>query len=72
MTQIATARPDHPASLSASPPGPSGKGLTLQFNDNTLLPLLLGDHDRHLARIEQALGVRLACRGNRVNIGGDP
>jgi phosphate starvation-inducible PhoH-like protein len=73
LTQIATARPDHPASLHpAAAGGAPGKGLTLQFNDNTLLPLLLGDHDRHLARIEQALGVRLSCRGNRVAIGGDP
>ena len=46
--------------------------MTLQFNDNTLLPLLLGDHDRHLVRIEQALGVRLSCRGNRVAIAGEP
>ncbi|HJS84900.1 MAG TPA: PhoH family protein [Acetobacteraceae bacterium] len=36
-----------------------------------LLPLLLGDHDRHLVRIEQALGVRMSCRGNRVAIAGD-
>jgi len=61
----------------AVPPAPAvaptsgGKSVTLQFNDNTLLPLLLGDHDRHLVRIEQALGVRLSCRGNRVAIAGD-
>jgi phosphate starvation-inducible PhoH-like protein len=36
------------------------------------LSQLLGDHDRHLMRIEQALGVRLACRGNRIAITGDP
>ena len=53
------------------PAAPGGKAITLQFNDNTLLPLLLGDHDRHLARIEQALGVRLSCRGNRVAIAGE-
>ena len=55
----------------ATPPSPGGKAVTLQFGDNTLLPLLLGDHDRHLVRIEQALGVRLSCRGNRVAIAGD-
>ena len=44
----------------------------MQFDDNALLPLLLGDHDRHLARLELGLGVRLACRGNRVSISGDP
>jgi phosphate starvation-inducible protein PhoH and related proteins len=51
---------------------PHGKAVTLQFSDNTLLPLLLGDHDRHMVRIEQALGVRLSCRGNRVAITGEP
>ncbi len=50
----------------------AGKAVTLQFGDNALLPLLLGDHDRHLVRLEQGLGVRLSCRGNRVNIAGDP
>ena len=55
----------------AAPPATGGKAITLQFNDNSLLPLLLGDHDRHLARIEQALGVRLSCRGNRLAIAGD-
>jgi len=55
----------------AAPAQPAGKAITLQFNDNTLLPLLLGDHDRHLVRIEQALGVRLSCRGNRIAIAGD-
>jgi phosphate starvation-inducible PhoH-like protein len=49
-----------------------GKAITLNFADNTLLPLLLGDHDRHLVRLEQGLGVRLSCRGNRVAIAGDP
>ena len=49
-----------------------GKAVTLQFSDNTLLPLLLGDHDRHMVRIEQALGVRMSCRGNRVAIAGEP
>jgi phosphate starvation-inducible PhoH-like protein len=56
---------------SSTPPASGGKAVTLQFSDNTLLPLLLGDHDRHLVRIEQAMGVRLSCRGNRVAIAGD-
>ncbi len=54
-----------------SGPSPHGKAVTLQFGDNSLLPLLLGDHDRHLVRIEQALSVRLSCRGNRVAISGE-
>ena len=52
-------------------PSNGGKAITVQFNDNLLLPLLLGEHDRHLVRIEQALGVRLSCRGNRIAIAGD-
>jgi len=51
---------------------PADKSITLQFQDNALLSLLLGDHDRHLVRLEQALGVRLSCRGNRVAIAGMP
>ena len=60
------------APLAATAPvSPAGKAVTLQFSDNLLLPLLLGDHDRHLVRIEQALGVRLSCRGNRIAIAGE-
>jgi phosphate starvation-inducible PhoH-like protein len=47
-----------------------GQSITLQFPDNALLRLLIGDHDRHLARIEQRASVRLSCRGNRVAISG--
>jgi phosphate starvation-inducible PhoH-like protein len=42
----------------------------VRFKDNTLLPLLFGAHDRHLAQIELALGVMLSSRGNEVAIGG--
>ncbi|MGI4794244.1 MAG: PhoH family protein [Janthinobacterium lividum] len=48
------------------------KAVTLQFGDNALLPLLLGDHDRNLVRLEQGLQVRLSARGNRIAINGDP
>ncbi len=54
-----------------APPASASHGLTLTFADNALLPLLFGDHDRHLVRLEQAFGVRLACRGNRVAISGE-
>ena len=49
-----------------------GKAVTLQFGDNALLPLLFGDHDRNLVRLEQGLGVRMSSRGNRVAITGEP
>jgi len=44
----------------------------IQFDDNNLLPLVFGAHDKHLARIEQQLGVSLVARGNRVAIVGSP
>jgi phosphate starvation-inducible protein PhoH and related proteins len=55
------------AALAASP---EQRSVTLQFDDNGLLPLLYGEHDRHLARIEQRLGIRLGSRGNRITIAG--
>ena len=61
-----------PAIAVTNPPALTGRSVTMQFNDNSLLPLLLGDHDRHLVRLEQGLGVRLSCRGNRVAIAGEP
>jgi len=61
-----------PASAATIQPALSGRAVTMQFNDNALLPLLLGDHDRHLVRLEKGLGVRLSCRGNRVAISGEP
>ncbi|MFM8802251.1 MAG: PhoH family protein [Tagaea sp.] len=42
----------------------------LAFDDNRLLSSLFGEHDRHLARIEQLLGVAIASRGNEVRIQG--
>lgn len=64
-----------PVSASASghaPLAPGARNATLQFGDNARLATLLGDHDRHLVRLEQGLGVRLSCRGNRIAISGDP
>ncbi len=60
-----------PRSPAASVP-PNPRNATLQFSDNARLAVLLGDHDRHLVRLEQGLGVRLSCRGNRIAIAGDP
>jgi phosphate starvation-inducible PhoH-like protein len=52
------------------PPSSETRSVTLEFKDNALLPLLYGEHDRHLSRIEQRTGARLACRGNRLTISG--
>jgi len=63
LTQFAIPKSAAPATL-------AGQAVTLLFNDNALMPQLLGDHDRHLVRLEQGFGVRLACRGNKVAISG--
>ncbi|CAO3399179.1 PhoH family protein [Azospirillum palustre] len=44
--------------------------IDVQFDDNRLLPMLYGEHDRHLARIESLLGVSLISRGNTLTISG--
>ncbi len=56
----------------AAPDVPASRTVTLQFDDNALLPLLYGEHDRHLARIEVRLGIRIASRGNRLTLSGAP
>ncbi|HYD18195.1 MAG TPA: PhoH family protein [Patescibacteria group bacterium] len=38
----------------------------LQFDDNALVPLLFGEHDMHLAQIEEELDIEIASRGNEV------
>src|SRR3546814_16918197 len=40
------------------------------FDDNRLLPLLYGEHDKHLAQIERKLGISLISRGNHLAISG--
>jgi phosphate starvation-inducible protein PhoH and related proteins len=42
----------------------------LEFDNNLLLPLLYGERDQHLDRIERQLGVSVVTRGNRVAISG--
>ena len=44
--------------------------ILLDFEDNALLPELFGEHDRHLALIEEGLEVTLSSRGNRVSVEG--
>ena len=64
MTQIIAAPASRPLQADS-------RAVTLHFDNNALLAVLLGDHDRHLVRLQQGLGVRLSCRGNRVAIAGD-
>ena len=47
------------------------KQVCLEFDDNERLRLICGQHNRHLARIEQALGVGMSSFGNQITISGD-
>ena len=57
--------------MSANPSPAARAPIMLQFDDNRLLPMLFGEFDQYLARIEQRLGVTLSSRGNRVAITGE-
>jgi phosphate starvation-inducible PhoH-like protein len=52
--------------------GSPDRRIDLTFDDNRLLPLLYGQHDSHLARIETQLGVSLISRGNTLTVSGPP
>ena len=58
--------------MSQLPPGSLAPPVHLEFDDNRLLPLLFGEYDQNLARIEQRLGVSLVSRGNQLAISGPP
>jgi len=60
-------------------PGKSGKSgesgassaqTHMRFDDNAVLAMLFGEHDRHIAQIEHALGVIIGSRGNELEISG--
>src|SRR5262249_38291185 len=42
----------------------------MTFDDNALLAILYGNHDRNLVRIEQLANVQLSARGNQLAIAG--
>ena len=44
----------------------------MTFDDNALLAVPYGNHDRHLVRIEQLANVQLSARGNQLAIAGPP
>lgn len=59
--------------LNPTPPVATHPGETLlEFPDNRLLIDLCGANDRHLARIEEALGVHILRRGNQLAVVGGP
>ncbi|WP_032113093.1 PhoH family protein [Candidatus Paracaedibacter symbiosus] len=42
----------------------------LEFDDNIVLMVIAGPHDRHLSRIEQRLGISIILRGNTIQLKG--
>ncbi len=52
--------------------GPSGDIEHVDFDDNLLVAALSGEHDAHLALLENALGVRIDPKGNRFAVSGPP
>ncbi len=56
--------------MNRASPADDATSVHIQFEDNNLLPVLFGEHDKHLVRIEQRLGVSLVGRGNHVSIAG--
>ena len=44
----------------------------MTFDDNALVAVLYGNHDRHLVRLEQLANVQLSARGNQLAIAGTP
>ncbi len=56
--------------MSDAVPGRAADVRRMTFEDNAMLPLLYGNHDRHLVRIEQLANVQLSARGNQLAIAG--
>lgn len=54
------------------PAASEAESLILAFDDNRLLAPLFGEHDEHLALIENRLNVDITPRGNRLALRGSP
>jgi hypothetical protein len=65
-------RAEPPRERSDSRWRPLDRRAPLTFDDNALLAVLYGNHDRHLVRIEQLANVQLSARGNQLAIAGAP
>ena len=44
---------------------------TISFTENSLLPLLYGEHDKFLRLIEQEMSISIITRGNFLKLSGD-
>ena len=56
--------------ITTLPPAPPSAAIeqVLEFSNNFLLIDLCGEHDRHLAAIEEKLGVQILRRGNVISV----
>jgi len=59
-----------PAANAGASAGRSADVRRMTFDDNGLLAVLYGNHDRNLVRIEQVANVQIAARGNQLSISG--
>ena len=59
--------------ITTLPPAPPSAAVeqVLEFSNNFLLIDLCGEHDRHLAAIEEKLGVQILRRGNVISVIGN-
>ncbi len=65
------ARSDGAASSAGVPPGSAtASRVVVPLEDNRLVPLVLGEHDAHLALIEQLIGVKAVAHGNLISLTG--
>ena len=69
-TPAPTAPPEVSPAAIAAQTAPPAAVVSLEFDDNQLLPLLYGHHNSNLAHIEQQLDVRLDSFGNIIQIRG--
>ena len=56
--------------MSAKSPPPAFSQ-TFTFNNNKLLPLLFGEQDQNLQKIEERMGVTIVSRGSNVSVKGE-
>lgn len=49
----------------------TGESVSIAFTDNSLLPMLFGDEDIHLTRLEKKFNVQATTRGNMLVISGE-
>ncbi len=49
----------------------TGESISIAFQDNSLLPMLFGDEDVHLTKLEKKFNVQATTRGNMLAISGE-